>query len=176
MARGTASIGLTSPIRLMHLSAGNQLVPRRARCHAEDLDFESPPARASCCQRSPRSSAAAGEMRIRVEASGVNFAPTFGAASATMHGELRALGIDHLIAYRTEDFKALASRSQADAGSSSSSTPSAEIHRRGTSFHSGPQEHRKCAAAAVAAAKAFCRRKSITFRTSICTRVPNGLS
>ena len=31
---------------------------------------------------------------------------TFGTASATMHGELRALGIDHLIDYRTEDFNA----------------------------------------------------------------------
>ena len=35
---------------------GNQLLPRRVRSHAADLDFESGPARGSSCQRSPRCS------------------------------------------------------------------------------------------------------------------------
>ena len=68
-----------------------------------------------------------------------------------MHGELRALGIDHLFDYRTEDFKALARQIAGGRGvelildAIGGDSPPRHI----ISFR--PQEHRKSAAAAVAA-------------------------
>jgi NADPH:quinone reductase-like Zn-dependent oxidoreductase len=53
-------------------------------------------------------------------------ARVIGTASAAKHGELRALGVDHLIDYRTEDFEARARQITDGRGSSSSWTPSAE--------------------------------------------------
>jgi Zn-dependent alcohol dehydrogenase len=52
-------------------------------------------------------------------------ARVIGTASAAKHGELRALGVDHLIDYRTEDFEARARQITVGRGSNSSSTPSA---------------------------------------------------
>jgi synaptic vesicle membrane protein VAT-1 len=54
-------------------------------------------------------------------------ARVIGTASAAKHGELRTLGVDHVIDYRTADLERGRGRSQADAGPSSSSTPSAGI-------------------------------------------------
>jgi hypothetical protein len=57
-------------------------------------------------------------------------AMVIGTASAAKHDELRALGVDHLIGYRTETLKRGRDRSPADGESNSSSTPSAGIRSR----------------------------------------------
>jgi NADPH:quinone reductase-like Zn-dependent oxidoreductase len=68
-----------------------------------------------------------------------------------MHGELRALGIDHLFDYRTEDFEALARQIAGGRGVELILDTIGGDSPPRTSFNSGPQEHRKSAAAAVAA-------------------------
>jgi NADPH:quinone reductase-like Zn-dependent oxidoreductase len=57
-------------------------------------------------------------------------AKVIGTASAAKHGELRALGVDHLIDYRTATSRRGRGRSRGDAESNSSSTLSAEIPSR----------------------------------------------
>ncbi len=66
-------------------------------------------------------------------------ATVIGTASAAKHAEMRALGVDHLIDYRTEDFEARAREMTNGRGVESFSTPSAAIRgRRAIAFSPRP--------------------------------------
>jgi NADPH:quinone reductase-like Zn-dependent oxidoreductase len=58
--------------------AGNQLLPRRVASRVAGLDFESGPPEVLVVKEAPDPQPAAGETRIRVEASGGNFADLMG--------------------------------------------------------------------------------------------------
>jgi synaptic vesicle membrane protein VAT-1 len=66
-------------------------------------------------------------------------AKVIGTASAAKHQELRALGVDHLIDYRTEDFEKRGERSLKARVSNSSSTRSAASRSRRATGFSRPQ-------------------------------------
>ena len=73
-------------------------------------------------------------------------AKVIGTASAGKHEELRALGVDHLIDYRTEDFESERVRSRAGEASSSSSMRSAETRSRRVIASSRPLAASECSA------------------------------
>ena len=66
------------PYVVSSLSRPSPHFPGMTLGHAADLDFENWAARGSSGQKAPDTQPAAGELRIRVEASGVNFADIMG--------------------------------------------------------------------------------------------------
>jgi hypothetical protein len=110
----------------MHLSAGDQLLPAMRQIWIS----KARPPEILVVKEAPDPQPAAGEMRIRVEASGVNFANIRNGVSH--HARRTARRSASITCSTTEPrtLKRSRGRSQADAGSSSSSTPSAGIHRR----------------------------------------------
>jgi NADPH:quinone reductase-like Zn-dependent oxidoreductase len=73
-------------------------------------------------------------------------AKVIGTASAAKHSELRPLGADHLIDYRTEDFEVRARQITADAASISFLTLSAAILSRRATGCSRPPAGSECSA------------------------------